>query len=68
MAPIHSRYEVTDLSRFIVVTGEEEEETVYQIRGKLFVLSEQNQWSERGTGLIKLNLRKADGGGARLRE
>jgi len=68
VAPIHSRYEVTDLSRFIVVTGEEEEETVYQIRGKLFVLSEQNQWSERGTGLIKLNLRKADGGGARLRE
>ena len=59
---------MTDLLRFIVVTGEEEEETVYQVRGKLFALSEQNQWSERGTGLIKLNLRKADGGGARLCE
>lgn len=68
MAPIHPRYEVTDLSCFIVVTGEEEEDTVYQIRGKLFALSEQNQWSERGTGLIKLNLRRADGGGARLCE
>jgi len=49
-----------------VVTGEEEEETIYQVRGKLFVLSEQNQWSERGTGLLKLNLRRTDGGGARL--
>jgi len=49
-----------------VVTGEEDEETVYQVRGKLFVLSEQNQWSERGTGLLKLNVRKTDSGGARL--
>jgi Ran-binding protein 3 len=62
------RYEVADLPRFIVVTGEEEEETVYQVRGKLFVLSEQNQWSERGTGLLKLNVRKTDSGGARLGE
>jgi len=59
---------MADLLLSIVVTGEEEEETVYQIRGKLFALSEQNQWSERGTGLIKLNLRRADGGGARLGE
>jgi hypothetical protein len=51
-----------------VVTGEEDEETVYQVRGKLFVLSEQNQWSERGTGLLKLNVRKTDGRGARLGE
>ncbi|KAF9648657.1 hypothetical protein BDM02DRAFT_3186979 [Thelephora ganbajun] len=49
-----------------VVTGEEEEETAYQVRGKLFALSEQNQWSERGTGLLKLNVRRTDGGGARL--
>lgn len=59
---------MTDLLHFIVVTGEEEEETVYQVRGKLFALSEQNQWSERGTGLIKLNVRKEDGGGVRLGE
>jgi len=49
-----------------VVTGEEEEDTVYQVRGKLFALSEQNQWCERGTGLIRLNVRRADGSGARL--
>jgi len=47
-------------------TGEEDEETVYQVRGKLFALSNQNQWREKGTGIIKLNLRKSDGGGARL--
>jgi len=49
-----------------VVTGEEDEETVCQVRGKLFALSEQNQWSEKGTGLLKLNVRKSDGRGARL--
>lgn len=59
---------MTDLLYFTVVTGEEDEDTVYQVRGKLFVLNEQNQWSERGTGLIKLNVRRADGGSARLSE
>ncbi|CCM06188.1 uncharacterized protein FIBRA_08430 [Fibroporia radiculosa] len=49
-----------------VLTGEEEEETVYQVRGKLFSLSSQNQWKERGTGTIRLNVRRADGSGARL--
>ncbi|EGO22635.1 hypothetical protein SERLADRAFT_417027 [Serpula lacrymans var. lacrymans S7.9] len=38
-----------------VQTGEEEEETVHQ-----------NQWRERGTGTLKLNVRQSDGGGARL--
>jgi hypothetical protein len=51
----------------IVETGEEDEETVYQVRGKLFALSAQNQWKERGTGQLKLNVRQDDGGGARLR-
>lgn len=50
----------------IVQTGEEEEDTVFQVRGKLYALSEQNSWKERGTGLLKLNVRKSDGGGARL--
>ena len=49
-----------------VVTGEEEEDTVYQVRGKLFALSSQNQWKERGTGMLRLNVRRADGTGARL--
>ncbi|KAI0676130.1 hypothetical protein C8Q78DRAFT_1008203 [Trametes maxima] len=49
-----------------VHTGEEEEDTVYQVRGKLFALSPQNQWKERGTGTLRLNVRREDGGGARL--
>ena len=59
-----------DLSFFFitcsVLTGEEEDETIHSVRGKLFVLSEQNQWKERGTGLLRLNRRKADRGGARI--
>ncbi|KAL0574310.1 hypothetical protein V5O48_007648 [Marasmius crinis-equi] len=48
-----------------VSTGEEEEETIHQVRGKLFVLAD-GAWKERGTGLLKLNVRASDGGGARL--
>ncbi|KAK7056491.1 hypothetical protein VNI00_003047 [Paramarasmius palmivorus] len=48
-----------------VATGEEEEETIHQVRGKLFYLAE-GAWKERGTGLLKLNVRASDGGGARL--
>jgi RanBP1 domain len=49
-----------------VLTGEEEDETIHSVRGKLFMLSEQNQWKERGTGLLRLNRRKLDRSGARL--
>ncbi|KAI0940854.1 hypothetical protein AcV7_003119 [Taiwanofungus camphoratus] len=49
-----------------VLTGEEDEETVYQVRGKLFALGTQNQWKERGTGTLRLNVRRKDGAGARL--
>ncbi|EJD07511.1 uncharacterized protein FOMMEDRAFT_130679 [Fomitiporia mediterranea MF3/22] len=49
-----------------VQTGEEEEDTIFQVRGKLYALSEQNAWKERGTGLLKLNVRKSDGCNARL--
>jgi len=49
-----------------VLTGEEDEETVYQVRGKLFALSHGNQWKEKGTGMLKLNVRREDGSGARL--
>ena len=41
---------------------------MYQVRGKLFALSPQSQWKERGTGTIKLNVRREDGSGARLGE
>ncbi|KAJ7696468.1 hypothetical protein B0H17DRAFT_929523 [Mycena rosella] len=47
-------------------TGEEEEETLHQVRGKLFSLVDGTQWKERGTGTLKLNVRRSDGGGARL--
>ena len=49
-----------------MLTGEEEDETIHSVRGKLFILSEQNQWKERGTGLLRLNRRKVDRSGARL--
>jgi len=49
-----------------VLTGEEEDETIHSVRGKLYMLSEQNQWKERGTGLLRLNRRRDDRSGARL--
>ena len=56
------------LHEWAVMTGEEEEETVYQVRGKLYALSSQNQWKERGTGMLRLNVKREDGTGARLSE
>ncbi|KAE9396817.1 hypothetical protein BT96DRAFT_996342 [Gymnopus androsaceus JB14] len=53
------------LSEQEVSTGEELEETIYQVRGKLFALVD-GAWKERGTGLLKINVRRRDGGGARL--
>lgn len=53
---------------FVVLTGEEDEETICQARGKLFILNAQSQWKERGTGMLKLNVRRDDGSGARLGE
>ena len=47
------------------MTGEEDEETIHSVRGKLFSLHE-NSWKERGTGLLKLNVNAKDGTGARL--
>lgn len=49
-----------------VHTGEEDEVTLHQVRGKLFVMESTNQWKERGVGLLKLNVRKDDRSGARL--
>ncbi|GAA5972316.1 hypothetical protein JCM11641_002405 [Rhodosporidiobolus odoratus] len=56
----------TEQERF---TGEEEEEVLYQVRCKVFVM-EEGQWKERGTGPLRVNQsRRADEGekgGARL--
>jgi len=54
------------LSEQDLLTGEEDEETVHQVRGKLYSLVDGTQWKERGTGTLKLNVRREDGGGARL--
>lgn len=51
---------------FAAHTGEEDENIMYMVRAKLFHLSDQNAWKERGTGTLKLNVRKSDGEGARL--
>ncbi|TFK71679.1 hypothetical protein BDN72DRAFT_837399 [Pluteus cervinus] len=48
-----------------LTTGEEEEQTIHQVRGKLFSLDDKN-WREKGSGLLKLNVRREDGHGARL--
>ncbi|KAF8448880.1 hypothetical protein L210DRAFT_1054843 [Boletus edulis BED1] len=61
-----SEEEKDKLTEQEVITGEEEEETLLHIRGKLYALCPQNQWKERGTGQLKLNVRRADGSGARL--
>lgn len=49
-----------------MLTGEEDDQTIHQVRGKLFFLVDGNQWKERGTGLLKLNVKRSDGSGARL--
>ncbi|KAK8847631.1 hypothetical protein IAR55_005490 [Kwoniella newhampshirensis] len=49
-----------------VTTGEEDEETVYQTRAKLYVSDKEAGWKERGVGILKLNVRRGDGLGARL--
>ena len=48
------------------MTGEEDEETVIQVRGKLYTLQDGNQWKERGTGIIRLNVKRGDGSNPRL--
>jgi len=57
-----------------VVTGEEDENTLYNVRAKLFVMTE-GKWQERGVGQLKLNQAKdgdcrllmRDNGGKHLR-
>jgi hypothetical protein len=56
---------LTMILTIVVITGEEDDRTMHQVRGKLFSL-EDSQWKERGTGLIRLNVRRSGGSGARL--
>ncbi|KAH7335505.1 hypothetical protein B0J17DRAFT_78589 [Rhizoctonia solani] len=47
-------------------TGEEEDFTVFQTRAKLYTQDEEFAYKERGTGLLKVNVRRSDGEGARI--
>ncbi|KAJ1306590.1 hypothetical protein OPQ81_007590 [Rhizoctonia solani] len=47
-------------------TGEEEDFTVFQTRAKLYTQDEHFAYKERGTGLLKVNVRRSDGEGARI--
>ncbi|WVF69551.1 hypothetical protein IAT40_004329 [Kwoniella sp. CBS 6097] len=48
-----------------VTTGEEDEETVFQTRAKLYI-NDKEAWRERGVGQLKLNVKRSDQSGARL--
>ncbi|QRW02852.1 Ran-specific GTPase-activating protein 1 [Ceratobasidium sp. AG-Ba] len=47
-------------------TGEEEDLTIFQTRAKLYTQDETFAYKERGTGVLKLNVRRTDGEGARI--
>lgn len=47
-------------------TGEEEDLTIFQTRAKLYTQDENFAYKERGTGLLKVNVRRRDGEGARI--
>ena len=47
-------------------TGEEDENTKYSLRTKLYSMEPDGGWKERGVGVLKLNVRREDGKGARL--
>ncbi|WWC59716.1 uncharacterized protein I303_102278 [Kwoniella dejecticola CBS 10117] len=49
-----------------VTTGEEGEDTVFQTRTRLYTNEGSVGWKERGVGLLKLNVSRTDGSGARL--
>ncbi|KAG8959518.1 hypothetical protein FRC03_007886 [Tulasnella sp. 419] len=49
-----------------VTTGEENENTKYQVRARLYQLDTRGTYKERGTGVLKINVRKSDERGARI--
>ncbi|KEP51410.1 diacylglycerol O-acyltransferase 2B [Rhizoctonia solani 123E] len=55
-----------EMQRIQYNTGEEEDFTLFQTRAKLYTQDEQFAYKERGTGLLKLNVRRSDGEGARI--
>ena len=59
-----------DASSFVeiltVVTGEEDEQSVYNVRAKLYTMVEDQSWKERGVGTIRINVPKEGKKSARL--
>lgn len=49
-----------------VSTGEEDEETIFSNRVKLYVMEGDGAWKERGVGMLKLNVKASDGSSPRL--
>lgn len=49
------------LKLHIVITGEEDEFTEFQVRAKLFHLDSTSAWKERGVGSLKLNVNEKTG-------
>jgi len=49
-----------------VHTGEENEDTIHQVRAKLYFLDRTGGYKERGVGSLKLNVRKQDRSAPRL--
>ena len=51
-------------STHVAHTGEEDEDTVYQVRCKLHIMDESGSWRERGTGSLRVNIDKKRSGSA----
>jgi Ran-binding protein 3 len=49
---------------YVAHTGEEDEDTVYQVRCKLHIMDESGAWRERGTGSLRVNIDKKRSGSA----
>lgn len=49
-----------------MTTGEEDEDTRYQVRAKLYQLDGVGAYKERGVGLLKIKVRKTDQTAVRL--
>lgn len=49
-------------------TGEEDERTLTSARGKLYTMTEDKNWKERGTGTVRCNIAKERESSARLGE
>lgn len=53
------------LSDSEIITGEEEEESIFSVRARLYVVADEKKtWKERGQGILKVNVPKQRGSGS----